>query len=673
MKTAILQNTIYTYTKAVAITCISILFIIILASNQLHSQSVKDMGINIRAKLDTINRRVTFNWDSDSNTYNYYIYKKKTSDSLFGNYVEILTNDITQWSDTLLDNQEIEYKIEKDAGIYYAYGYIIAGLNIKEKDYYGTVLILVDSTIYSSIGAELSIFVNDIIGDGWRVIVKQAPRAETFDSAKVQITKGIIMDTYKESKDLTSLILLGRIAVPYSGNFAVDGHDDHFGAWPTDLYYAELNGIWTDTLKSRFDVIPRTMNLPNDGKFDQTYITSDVELQIGRIDLYNLPFFEESEIELIKRYLLKVSLFKNGKVSISKRAGIIDNFGPSYKEGFATSGWTNFYSLLGGDSVYYLKDRFELQKKDYIWYYGCGPGAYVASHEAMYAEELAKSPFYVAFNMVFGSYNGDWDSQNNVLRSILGSQPYGYSAVWAGRPHWFFHHLAYGYNLGYCTKLTQNVYPNNYANVSPFARRMNHIALMGDPTLRMSYFETPDSVLATNKGSAIELTWNYLANNNISFNIYRANNINGKFEKINTNEISEHKFVDKMPLIGNNIYMVRAKRKETEQAGTYYNLSIGKFSNQINFPDNLGTDIIIAPNPFVDNITIMPKSTENISKIQFYDNNGKLIGNKMIANENNSLIKIKVSEICNYSLGNGVYFIRIYNGDMYKDYKLIKK
>ena len=646
-----------------------IIFIYFTCSNIGLSQSVKDYGINIRATLDTINRKVTFKWDADTNAYNFFIYKKKTSDSLFGDYIAKLPKDQLEWTDTLLENVEVEYKIEKDANLYFSYGYIIAGLNINEKDYFGTCLILVDSLVYPQITLELDDYVKIIRADGWRVIVKAAPRSDEFNREKVEITKSIIKQTYNEINDLAALLIIGRVPVPYSGNYAIDGHEDHYGAWPTDLYYAELNGLWTDTLRSKFDnVIPRAMNLPNDGKYDQLFLTSDVELQMGRIDLFNLPFFKESEVDLIKRYLNKVSEFRKGNVEISKRAGLIDNFGPGYREGFAANGWTNFYSLLGGDSVFYLKDRFELTKQDYLWYYGCGPGAYLACHEALYSEELAKSPHLAAFNMIFGSYNGDWDSENNLLRSAIAAQPLGYAALWAGRPFWFFHHLAYGYNIGYSTKLTQNAYPANYSAVSPFARRMNHIALQGDPTLRMSYFKKVDKVDANYTKNGIELKWDYQQTNDLTFNVYRAKSIDGKFELLQR-DVKNNFFIDELPLLGTNIYQVRAKRKEIAHAGTYYNLSIGKFSEAINYPENYGIETIIAPNPFVDLISIIPKDNNEILKIELFDMNGLKIYEFYEKDYSN----IRLANSGGESLSTGVYFIRIFTNEGYTDYKLIKE
>jgi len=658
-------------TKLIYFILISFVFVVSFHS-LLVAQSVKDYGINIRSTLDTINRKITFNWDADTNAYNYFIYKKKTSDSLFGDYIAKLPKEQIEWSDTLLENVEIEYKIEKDANFYYSYGYIIAGLNIEEKHYFGTCLILVDSTIYSEIYDNLMQFANNIRADGWQVKIKKSPRAESFDPEKVRITKDIIIDTYKNTADLTSVILIGRIPVHYSGNFAVDGHEDHYGAWPTDVYYAELDGKWTDTLRSRFDDVDnRIRNLPNDGKTDQTYLTSDLELQIGRIDMYDLPYFKESEVELINRYLSKINEFKKGKIKISNRAAIVDNFGPDYKEGFASNGWTNFYALVGSDNITYLNKRFQMQKEDFLWYYGCGPGTYTASHEVLYSQELAINPHLVAFNMLFGSYNGDWDSKNNLLRATIASQPLGFTAVWAGRPHWFFHHLAYSYNIGYSTKLTQNAFPANYTAVSPFARRMNHIALMGDPTLRMYYFEKPENVKVNHKEDKITILWDYPEQPNVTFNVYRSNNIDGKFEKINKEEITSNFFEDNNPLLGNNIYQVRAKRKDIAQAGTYYNLSIGDFSENIKYTIDLGKELIVTPNPFIDKIIIAIKDDEIINRIELFDINGLKILEKELAVDD-KIIELSLLSIGNSTIPSGVYLARIYTNKNIYDRKLLK-
>ena len=75
---------------------------------------------------------------------------------------------------------------------------------------------------------------------------------------KSEIVNECISDT-----SINSLFLIGHIPIPYSGNITADGHYDHKGAWPADLYYGELDGEWTDvsvynTIASR----PQNHNIP---------------------------------------------------------------------------------------------------------------------------------------------------------------------------------------------------------------------------------------------------------------------------------------------------------------------------------------------------------------------------------------------------------------------------
>src|SRR5690606_33568410 len=106
-----------------------------------------------------------------------------------------------------------------------------------------------DEQIFEHIQNEIIRYVNDLRGDGWNPFVVLVPRAEYFDKNKVSTVKSIIDLSLKQIKDLKSAVLIGRVPVPYSGNFAIDGHSpEHDGAWPSDIYYSVIDGKWTDTL-----------------------------------------------------------------------------------------------------------------------------------------------------------------------------------------------------------------------------------------------------------------------------------------------------------------------------------------------------------------------------------------------------------------------------------------
>ena len=69
---------------------------------------------------------------------------------------------------------------------------------------------------------------------------------------------------------------------------------------------------------------------------------------------------------------------------------------------------------------------------------------------------FAASDPQVVFTMFFGSYFGDWDSQNNFLRAALATTNYTLTSAWVGRPYWHFHHMALGETIGFSTRVTQN-------------------------------------------------------------------------------------------------------------------------------------------------------------------------------------------------------------------------
>ena len=54
--------------------------------------------------------------------------------------------------------------------------------------------------------------------------------------------------------------------------------------------------------------------------------------------------------------------------------------------------------------------------------------------------------------MLFGSWLGDWDSEDNIMRAVLATPDYGLTCAWSGRPHWFLQHMALGEPIGFSTR-----------------------------------------------------------------------------------------------------------------------------------------------------------------------------------------------------------------------------
>ncbi len=227
------------------------------------------------------------------------------------------------------------------------YGFIYAGIEVPAIEYRGTILLMVEEQINQALTSELSRLELDLIREGWKVIRRTAEMNESVVSVRSRI-----QDVYANDPTLTSLFIIGHVPVPYSGNIYPDTHsENHQGAWSADPYYGELNGVWTDNVADITTAFfERNHNVPGDGRFDQDSIPSPIELQVGRVDFFNMPAFALDEVTLTRRYLEKDHLFRTGQITVQRRALIDDNFGNAFAAP-AASGWRNFSTMFGADQA----------------------------------------------------------------------------------------------------------------------------------------------------------------------------------------------------------------------------------------------------------------------------------------------------------------------------------
>jgi hypothetical protein len=187
--------------------------------------------------------------------------------------------------------------------------------------------------------------------------------------------------------------------------------------------------------------------------------------------------------------------------------------------------------------------------------------------------QLATSDPRIVFAMLFGSYFGDWDSPNNLLRAALATPNYTLTSAWVTRPYWHFHHMGLGETIGFSTRLTQNNDGTLYS-ANGF-QNFVHIALMGDPTLRMHVVGPPSNLVAASDAGGVKLTWNPSSDTVLGYHVYRSTNAAGPFTRLNGSLITDTNYVDAE--VGTNVYMVRAVKLEVSGSGSYYNASQGIF------------------------------------------------------------------------------------------------
>lgn len=555
-------------------------------------------------------------WDNVPNSIEIAIYKKKMTASVWEQIGQVdsvaIKKNINFWT---VDDDPAEYMIQRlqkpaapwaiatnvqndTVRQFMATGYIAIGKDNAIPDRRGTVLLIADSAVAGRISPKLARLEQDLKSEWWKTIRIVVPRTEKFDGEAVKKVKNLITQVYAtEKNNLKSVLLIGRVAVPYSGLIRPDGHPDHLGAWTADAYYGDMDGVWTDatvndaTSASR----PANRNIPGDGKFDQSIIPSDIELAVGRVDFYDMPAFRDtlkhktlfdSEIALLERYFDKNHAFRSGgSLTIPNRALIDDNFGSYSPEMFASAGW-RLAAVCDKDSIRAGKALVELKDKSYMWFYGCGGGSYTSCGGVATSSDFAKQPINAAFTSLFGSYFGDWDYTDNIMRALIATDGQTLTCAWSGRPQWYFHRMGLGTTIGDAFLMAVNnsandapYYPNVYYTqnfssgvIYESGKRGTHIALIGDPTLRMAMGGIPDGskLTVSQPGTYTRLEWQPNTDSAIEYIIYRTDSA-GKRKLLTAEPLQKKSFYnDSSVTRGNYRYAVYNVKRRFSPSAEYY-------------------------------------------------------------------------------------------------------
>ena len=549
--------------------------------------SVSDYAVRVTASVQTNPPLVTLSWPADPSAFSCSIARKLRDDSVWSSSVVLAANATNYVDSGVVVGGAYEYKVRRNAPGYGSYGYIYAGIAVPLVESRGKMALLVDNTIASSLSNELTRLQMDLAGDGWKVLRHDVARMAvdpanssssvwTARSNEVASIKDLIVADYNaDPGNLHAVFILGRVPVPYSGELSPDGHPDHLGAWPADAFYGDMTRAWTDsTLISIGASDLRNHNVPGDGKFDQTQIASNSELQVGRVDFANMPAFPQGEIELLRRYLNKDHAFRHRAFNPARRGLIDDGLGLSTGEAFAANGWRDFAAFFGPTNTFAGDWLTTLSSRSYLWGYACGAGTYTSEAGVANTAQLVTSDPRVVFSMHFGSYFGDWDSPNNVLRAQLATTNYTLTSAWVGRPFWYFHHMGLGETIGFSTRITQNNDGTLYSGSGQ--RQFVSIALLGDPTLRMHVVAPPtDLVVATNGTGGLDVRWAPSLDAVAGYYVYRAPNPGGPFVRLNNALINGTNYSD--AVFAKSTYMVRAVKLEVSGSGSYFNASQGIF------------------------------------------------------------------------------------------------
>jgi hypothetical protein len=168
----------------------------------------------------------------------------------------------------------------------------------------GTVVILTDSSIASSLTSEISELVTNLGSEGYTVMTYLVSGGTPED------LRSFLYGLYN-SHSIEGALFIGDLPVPW---FQIEDDFNKYGykEWPIDLFYMDLDGTWLDTLKRAGSVM-----VPGQDTVYDTH-SGDMfpEIYVGRLT----PTGIGSDVALIKNYFVKDTAFRHGSGELRHRA-----------------------------------------------------------------------------------------------------------------------------------------------------------------------------------------------------------------------------------------------------------------------------------------------------------------------------------------------------------------
>ncbi len=558
-----------------------VLVIVLLARVGAQEPTPKESAILLSATVQATPPCITLAWTPyATGVQGYLVTRRLVGETPWGEPRASLPATAARYADAAVQPGVLyEYRVSRVLGSNYAqHNYLRSGIAVPLVEHRGTVVLVTDTQTAGEMPTELAQLQTDLTGDGWRVLRHDV--ALTADPAAVR--RLLQSDYYAASGEVKSVYLFGRVPIRKSGLTAPDGH--HLRPFPADAYYADLDGIWTDTQTT----VTGQKATPGDGVFDQNVIPSATEVAVGRVYLDNLPSFNKhydgslfvpkDETALLRQYLAKAHAYRTAAVQPPRKALMDDKWWKEQHRALLADGWRAVSPLVGPDAIEEKSWSNFLPTGSYLWAMGGGPGSYCSAGGVCNTEELAKDDPKAVFTLLFGSYFGEWDASDNLLRGVLATTSMGLTCEWTVWPFRHLFPMAMGETIGYTNQLTQSddgtQYPTEYAT----GRANVGVTLLGDPTLRLHTVPPPTALTAVAGATGVQLAWAVSPDPAVrGYHVYRAPNARGPFTRLNTALLPVTGFHDAAPL-RHNVYQVRAVKLETSACGSYFNASQGVFA-----------------------------------------------------------------------------------------------
>jgi hypothetical protein len=383
------------------------------------------------------------------------------------------------------------------------------------------------------------------------------------------------------------LFILGHVPLPRAGRDGTppDEHMENIGARGADTYYADLDGIYTDTgtFDPGFLATPLAINLPGDHKWDQDALTSDLELAFGRADFADLASPWGDEMALMEGYLAKLHAYKN------VAAGWYMGNRAAFRLGYDNSNDGSYRSLVpvaSADSVVqeYTGDPHPQ------WVQANGPFmCYMQNSGVPNPDEWTTYGMDATIFSSDQSYYGFGDvpreGSYSLIRELLGADTKCVGLLWTTMAINVFHQIGAGVTVGQAFQqimehdtLDEKLEKPTQLYDTPDFWSRTQFAYFGDPTVRLHQVMPPSAMVVSGTSGNISLSWAASPDpRSPRYHVYRSAAELGPYERITTTPLMVTSFVD---VDGDpwNWYMVRAVIEQRTGAGVFIDPSIGVFA-----------------------------------------------------------------------------------------------
>ncbi|OXA82419.1 hypothetical protein B0A58_00135 [Flavobacterium branchiophilum NBRC 15030 = ATCC 35035] len=645
----------------------------------------------VSSKVDVVNQRVKLIFhDSLSNTSEALsVHRRLAGTHTWSTVATQIAAGTGHWTDFNTSLGQVwEYQVKRHhtwtfSGTNYdAVGYTMGALLYDNTNYKGQMILLVANDVVAQLPEKYTKFKKELTNDGWYVNELIVPRATSWDSGvAVYHIKNDIISIYNNAPlddKPQSIVLLGHVPMPRCGASNVVAPDDHSqntGARGCDGYYADIDGLYTDTATYNPSGLSTTLaqNMPNDYKWDQDFFPSDVEMSFGRIDFADLTEINTAEHTLLEQYLDRLSQYKNVATGfdMGEKAAFFLGYNNSNDGSYRT-----LCNIAKPENVFQKTDSSNHNQ----WVQNNGP--FKIYMQNVSTPSISDWQTYGMNATVFSSDQSYWgfgdvpqpSGAYSRIRVLLGLNTKCLLALWTTTGLNIFHQACYGKNIGQAMKdIINHNETNQYLEKPPQQYdtpqwwNRTHFDIWGDPTINL-YQVKPIANLAFETTNGVPtLTWT--ASNDeaiLGYHVYESATEFGKFQQI-SNTLISNTFYQLPNASSSHWYMVKAIKKVVSGCGTFLQPSMGLSIKldpnlQVQTP-NSQPNIVLYPNPFQNEIQV--QSPSPIKKIQIYDNTGRILFSKTISDFEYT--------IPTQHWTNGSYFLEIQdqnNGRLIK--KLIK-